>query len=207
MWHDVDQNTEEWLALRSGKVTGSAVAKIMASYGKPFGEPAKRYAVDIAVEHLKGSPIDGPRYINAHMEAGHVEEPIAIALYEEEFFTTVTKGGFFDNGETGVSPDGLVGLDGMVEVKSVVPATHFATLSRNAHDPSYHWQLMFELKESGRSWVDYVSFCQQFYGPKKLIVKRIFAEDCRDDFMKIDIRLDEFQGLVNNTIEKIKESV
>ena len=207
MWHDVEQNTDEWLALRSGLVTGSSVAKIMANYGKAFGEPAKKYAVDIAVERLKGSPIEGARYINAHMEAGHVEEPVARMLYEEEFFSTVTNGGFFENATTGVSPDGLVSDDGLIEIKSVVPATHYNTIKRDQHDPSYHWQLMFELKESGRKWVDYVSFCEQFYKPSQLVVKRIMAADCVEDFDKLEGRLDLFEALVAEIMKNIKERV
>ena len=204
MWRDIEQNTEAWLGYRGGRVTGSAISKVMANYGKAFGEPAKRYAVDIATERLKGSPIQGDRYTNAHMDAGHVEEPIARMLYEDMYFTKVTSGGFFDNEKTGCSPDGLVDFDGMIEIKSVVPATHYDMIKRNAHDPSYHWQLMFELKESGRVWVDYISFCEQFYKPKQLLVKRIYAKDCAEDFAKIDTRLAEFEELVEKITLDIK---
>ena len=47
MWHNIEQNTDDWLVMRSGKLTGSGVSKPMANLGKAFGEPAKKLAVDI----------------------------------------------------------------------------------------------------------------------------------------------------------------
>ena len=71
MWIDCQQNTDEWLDMRAGKVTGSAIGKIMANYGKSFGEPAKKLAVDIAVERITGKRITTNDYKNSHMERGH----------------------------------------------------------------------------------------------------------------------------------------
>ena len=203
VFHNVDQNTDEWLELRAGKVTGSSIAKIMANYGKAFGEPAKKYAADIANERLKGSAIMGDRYTNAHMEAGHAEEPVARMLYEDMTFSTVTNGGFFDNGKTGCSPDGLVGEDGMIEIKSVVPSTHYKVIKTGTFDPSYKWQIMFNLKETGRDWLDYVSFCEQFYQPKRLVVARVLASDSVEFFEKIDTRLLEFEQIVEQITDDI----
>ena len=73
LWINIEQNTDEWFALRAGKVTGSAVSKVMSHFGNPFGEPAKKYAVDIAVEQLTGIPVESG-YSNAHMERGHEED-------------------------------------------------------------------------------------------------------------------------------------
>ena len=80
-----EQNTDEWFELRLGKVTGSSIAKIMANYGKAFGNPAKDLAVDLAVEQLTGKRKEN-NYSNSHMARGHEEEPIARALYEDKFF-------------------------------------------------------------------------------------------------------------------------
>ncbi len=52
MFHSIEQNTPEWLELRAGKATGSAIPKIMANDGKAFGEPAKRLAVEIAINTI-----------------------------------------------------------------------------------------------------------------------------------------------------------
>ena len=105
MFHDVEQNTDEWLDMRIGKLTGSGCSKIMANYGKAFGEPAKKAAVQVAVEQLTGKRSISSCYSNEHMERGHEQEPIARALYEDKYFIDVTNGGFFDCGNTGCSPD------------------------------------------------------------------------------------------------------
>lgn len=202
-WIDIDQNTDEWLALRAGKVTGSPVSKIMANYGKSFGEPAKKYAVDIAVEQLTGVPIGGG-FTNAHMERGHEEEPIARGLYQQTFFREVTNGGFFDNGDTGVSPDGLISTDGIIEIKSAMPSIHYERIRKNAIDSAYRWQCSFELKESGREWLDFVSFCSMFPKDNRLFVVRLYAADLTEDFKKIDLRLIEFFGLVEDIKNRIE---
>ena len=97
MWHDIEQNADEWFLLRAGKVTASSLNKVMANYGKAFGDPAKKYAVDIAVQQITGST-SGGGYSNEHMDRGHEEEPLAKMLYEETYFCDVTNGGFFEDG-------------------------------------------------------------------------------------------------------------
>ncbi len=210
-FHNVAQNTDEpcpccgktWMELRAGKVTGSSISKVMANYGKAFGEPAKKLAVDIAVCELGGSVIQN-EYTNAHMERGHEQEPIARMLYEDTYFTDVTNGGFFDSGREGCSPDGLVGSDGVVEIKSVVNSTHYKCLSNNTFDSAYKWQLNFNLMESGRDWIDFVSFCSTFSNDKRLFVLRLWVDDCYDTFGMIDNRLFEFYELVDNIKHKIR---
>jgi len=202
VFHSIDQNTDEWLEMRGGKVTGSAISKIMANGDKAFGEPAKRLAVDIAIEQIKGAPILN-NYSNDHMERGHEQEPIARALYEDEYFCSVDNGGFFDNGFTGCSPDGLVNTDGVVEIKSVIPSVQYKTIKRGAYDPSYRWQLVFNLKETGRDWIDYISFCAEFPVGNQLFIERIQAESLGVEFDQIEKRLAEFFQLV----EQVKSDV
>ncbi len=196
MFHDIDQNTDEWLDMRNGKVTGSAISKIMANYGKSFGEPAKKLAVDIALAQITGKRQDN-NYTNEHMERGHEQEPIARHHYESEYFCNVDNGGFFDNGFCGCSPDGLIGDFGVLEIKSVIPSVQYKTLKRNSFDPAYKWQLIFNLKETGRSWIDYASFCFDFPEGNKLFVHRVSKTDIAEEFKQIDLRLIEFKSLVD----------
>ena len=114
MWFDICQNTDAWLDLRAGKRTGSSASKIMANFGKAFGDPAKKLAVDIAIERVTGKRIEKDNYTNNHMERGHIQEPLARMKYEETFFVDVTNGGFFDNGNSGCSPDGRVNPNGLI---------------------------------------------------------------------------------------------
>lgn len=198
MWHDVQQNTDEWYLLRSGKITASSLNKVMANYGKAFGDPAKKYAVDIAVQQITGKTTGGG-YTNDHMARGHEEEPLAIMEYEARYFCDVTNGGFFDNGDTGTSPDGLVMANGMTEVKSAIPSVHYARIAKQSYDSAYKWQLVAHLKFAEREWVDFISYCSSFPDDRRLYVHRSYAEDFKKEFSMVDERLDEFRELIEST--------
>ena len=202
---DVDQNTDEWFLLRSGKLTSSKLGTIMANYGKAFGEPAKKYAVNIAIEQITGNPILSD-YTNAHMERGHEQEPFARALYEEETFCDVSNGGFFEGGFVGCSPDGLVSKDGVIEIKSVIGSVHFANIKRQTVDPAYRWQCIGNLKFTGRDWLDFISYCADFPVGKQLYTHRLLQKDLTEEFRMIDSRIAQFENLVHDTKQLILES-
>ena len=196
MFHNVNQSDLDlWLPMRAGKVTGSAISKVMANYGKSFGEPAKKLAVDIAIEQITGKPI-ASTYSNNHMERGHEEEPLARMLYEDEYFCDVTNGGFYDNGDTGCSPDGHVYDDGLVEIKSGIPSIHYQRIKKNSFDSAYKWQLLFNMREAGKDWIDFVSYCSTFTPNKKLFVCRVNASDYKSEYEQIENRLAEFMAMV-----------
>ena len=199
---DIDQNTDEWFALRAGKLTSSKLGTIMANYGKPFGEPAKKYAVTIAIEQITGNPIPSA-YQNDHMIRGHEQEPIARMLYEDQTFCEVDNGGFFESVFIGCSPDGLVDIDGVIEIKSVIAHVHFASIKRQCVDPAYRWQCIGNLKFTGRDWIDFVSYCAEFPADKQLFTHRLYKADLSDEFAMIDARANEFKILVDGTREAI----
>jgi hypothetical protein len=204
MWHNVKQNTEDpcpccgktWGELRTGKVTGSSIAKVMANFGKAFGDPAKKLALQIAVHELGGKPSSN-EYTNHHMQRGHEQEPIARRLYEETYFCTVGNGGFYDNGRTGVSPDGHPDGDGLIEIKCVEEPAHYACLKRKYIDPTYKWQVVFELFQSNSTWIDYVSYCPYFPPEKELIVYRFTQHDFNTEHQMMHSRLKKFFKMVD----------
>jgi len=198
MWIDIEQNEDEWYALRVGKITSSSLSKVMANYGKAFGDPARKYAADIAIGQITGQ-VAGAGYQNAHMERGHIEEPLARACYEDRYFSAVTNGGFYDLGDIGCSPDGLVGEDGMVEIKSAIPSIHYARIKKQSFDAAYKWQLAGNLKFSGRDWLDFISYCHDYPDDKKIYVYRCHSEDFADEFKMIDSRIGEFRELIAET--------
>lgn len=204
IWHDVEQNGEEWDALRLGKATASNFGLIMANDGKAFGEPARRYALQLALEQIKGCKSEFG-FSNDHMERGHEQETIARMLYEEMNFVDVDNGGFFDHETYGDSPDGLVGQDGLVEIKSVIAATHYSTLTRASFDPAYRWQLVGHLDCSGRDWVDFISYCSDFPDGKQLIVYRLTAAECETEIARLRARRKDFLELVADTKRRILE--
>lgn len=197
-FHDVPQNTDEWQALRIGKATASNFGVFMANDGKAFGEPARRYALQLALEQLTGKKAEHS-FSNEHMERGTEQEPIARMLYEAEHFCAVTNGGFFDCELYGDSPDGLVGSDGVLEVKSVIAPTHFATLQRGNFDPSYRWQLIGHLDCTERAWVDFASFCSDFPREQQLAVYRLYREECEAELLRLRSRRTEFLKLIHTT--------
>jgi hypothetical protein len=203
LWHDIQQNTDEWSALRCGKATASQFGCFMANDGRAFGEPAKRYALQIALEICNGYKAEFS-FSNDHTERGHEQEPVARMMYENEYFVDVLNGGFFDWNEYGDSPDGRVGENGIVEIKSVTAAIHYATLRRGSFDPSYRWQLIGHLDCTGRDWVDFVSYCSDFPVEKQLIVHRLYRGDCEKEIERLVARRGEFIGLVQETLRSIQ---
>lgn len=203
VFHDVQQNTEDWQALRLGKVTASNFACFMANEGKAFGEPAKAYALRIALEIATGRRSENG-YSNDHMERGHEQEPIARRLYEDTYFVNVSNGGFFDWGSYGDSPDGLVGSDGGIEIKCVIDKVHYATLLRGSFDPAYRWQLIGHLDCTGRDWFDFVSYCADFPEEKRLLVYRLHRDDYLDEIRRLRERRNEFLNLVQVTLANIQ---
>lgn len=195
-WVDVEQNTDEWVALRCGRIGGSSIGCIMANYGKAFGAPAHKLAVNLAVEQITGQPQESG-YTNDHMQRGHEQEPIARELYEHKMFCDVTNGGYFQSGsDEGCSPDGLVSYDGLIEIKSVIATVQFDTVKRKKLAPAYRWQHFFNLKVSGRKWIDFVSFCAEFPRGKRLFTDRVYREKIWHQINMIDIRIAEFRELI-----------
>lgn len=205
-FHDVQQNTEAWDALRLGKPTASNFACFMANYGKAFGEPANRYALQIALEQLTGKKAEHS-FTNEHMERGHEQEPVAKMLYAEEHFAEVLNGGFFDCGTHGDSPDGRIAERGLIEVKAVIASTHYATILRGSYDPSYKWQLVGHLDCTGRDWVDFVSYCSDFPLGSQLCVYRLHREECEDELSMLRERREQFLKLIDATRARIQERI
>lgn len=203
IFHDVEQNTDEWMEMRIGIVTASNYATFMANDGKDFGDPAKRYALQIALERITGRK-SGASYTNEHMQRGHEQEPIARMLYEHENFVDVINGGFFTNGQWGDSPDGLIGDDGVIEIKSVIASTHYETLKRKSFDPAYRWQLAGHLDATGRDWVDFVSYCDDFPARSQLIIYRSTRDDMKIEIEKLAARREKFLELIATTLESLK---
>lgn len=204
-FHDIEQNSDAWFALRLGKATASNFACFMSNEGKAFGEPAKRYALKLALERITGEREENG-YTNEHMERGHEQEPIARMLYEEAWFVDVTNGGFFDCGEYGDSPDGLVGDDGAIEIKCVIPSVHYATMLRGSFDPTYRWQLVGHLDCTGREWVDFFSYCGLFPESTRGIAYRLYREQCEDELKRLRERRAEFLALVQSIQNTIREA-
>lgn len=169
------QGTDEWLAARRGIVTASIVGQLITpSTIRPANNDKSRALTTLLVaERITGW--SDPVYVSDDMMRGTLDEPIARAKYAEHY-APVTELGFMvlDEpwGRLGYSPDGLVGDEGLIEIKSRRAKTQLATILRDEVPAENMAQIQAGLLVSGRQWCDYVSFC----GGMPLYVRRVHAD-------------------------------
>jgi len=169
---DIIQGTDEWHDQRRGIVTASIVGRLLTTTGKVANNDTSRAtAATLVAERITGWT--DPVYVSDDMLRGTNDEPFAIAAYSEWVERPVVTTGFMvrdDWGfDLGYSPDGLVGDDGLVEVKSRRAKKQLQTILDDAVPAENMAQLQCGLLVSGRAWIDYVSFC----GGMPLYVKRV----------------------------------
>lgn len=201
-WVDVEQNTNEWLSLRIGKITASKFGSIINTGS--FGKVANDYALSVALERIKGIPSVN-QIKTYHMKRGHEQESIAKSLYEATYFCEVTNGGFFYDDNFGDSPDGLVGSNGGIEIKSVIDSVQRANIKRGKYDPSYHGQIIGHLESSEREWFDFVSYCADYPEGKQLFVDRLYRDEFKKEIEHLKERKIEFNKLVESIVKEINE--
>lgn len=156
------QGSDAWLEQRRGMVTASVVGQLITpSTIKPASNDKSRTLVaQLVAERITGY-VD-PQYVSDDMFRGHEDEPRAIAKYEEWRGVTVDAVGFMIRRQPtwtlGYSPDGLVGDDGLVEVKAPRAKKHLQTILSGEVPPEHMAQCQAGLLVSGRKWLDYLSY-------------------------------------------------
>jgi len=193
LFHNVVQGSDLWFQLRLGQITSSNFACIMANYGKAFGEPAKKYAMRVAIESITGKRLE--TYSNGFMERGIELEPFARDKYEETTGKIVNPGGFMEYGRFGDSIDGLIDDKGGIEIKSVLYNTHFKRLLEGGIDNAYKWQVQGHIWIHDLDYCDWVSFCPEFPKSKSLYIFRVERNDSM--ISQMEERLEKFVKLVD----------
>jgi hypothetical protein len=166
--HDVDQKSDEWNALRIGRITGSIMHKFMTKSrkGDGLGETSLNAVYEIMAQQLTGIDETPDLSKNIHIQRGNELEPRAIAEYEIETFNVVKQVGFIEIDHlVGGSPDGLVGDDGLIEVKCKNNANHLRSIidARNGIiDKAHVIQMQFLMWITDRKWCDYVLYNENF---------------------------------------------
>lgn len=159
MYEDVQQGSAEWHQMRLGRVTASRVADIIAKTTKGYAASRANYAAQLICERLTGTPTES--FTNAAMLWGVEMEPEARAAYEFNRAAKVQQVAFVTHptiADAGCSPDGLVGADGLVEIKCPLTATHIETLVGKAVPAKYVTQVQWQMACTGRQWTDFVSY-------------------------------------------------
>jgi len=190
--HEIEQNTEEWMLIRQGKFTASSFADLFATKTTAQYKKAIRKVV---FERLTGESPES--FKSDYMDRGHELEIFAKEAYEIYSFETVNPGGFFELNEwIGASPDGLIGEDGQIEIKSPAYNTFIDYILSDKVPSEYTYQIQGQLYVTGRKWSDFVA-----YHPKlPLIVKRVYPDPVIIEQIKtaLDIAISEAKFMIEN---------
>jgi hypothetical protein len=194
---ECDQGTEEWLAARMGIPTASKFATVMAK-GRDGGDSKTRrlYLHQLAGELLTGKPME--HYSNDHMERGKEWEPDARNLYAFMHDVEPQLVGFIRNGQKGCSPDSLIGSDGGLEIKGVLPHIQVERLLANKLPPEHKAQVQGNIWIAEREWWDFASDCPGL----PLFVIREHRDD--DYIWKLETAVDEFNSELSEVVERIR---
>ena len=166
IYNELVQGTDEWFKVRLGKLTASK-SQAIANNGKGL----ETLCFEKVAEIISGTREDS--YKNADMDRGNEQETLARSAYEMETGNQVKTVGFVELDErVGCSPDGLVGDDGLVEIKCHNGSKMVQLLFSNKIDTKYVWQIQFQMYVTGRQYVDYVGFNENFPNLKIIRVIR-----------------------------------
>ncbi|AQX30634.1 MULTISPECIES: lambda exonuclease family protein [Bartonella] len=156
----MEQRTPEWFQARLGKVTASNINSIVDKTAK--GSPTSKYEeykLKLIGERLTG--ITSLSYETHAMRWGRKYEDSAIQKYSLRRLVTVTRCGFIPHPTiemAGASPDGLIGDEGLIEVKCPQLTTYTRFLLDSEIKPEYILQMQFQMACTGRKWCDFVSY-------------------------------------------------
>ena len=159
-YHDIEQGSDEWHALRRGVITASTISKLITGTGKPANNDTSRaQLLQLLAERVTGE--SEASFSSDDMARGHLLEPLARNIYAAHR-APVQECGFvtadFDRTVIGYSPDGLVGDDGLIEIKSPRQKNHFRSLLNDEVPAEYVPQVQTGLAVTGRAWCDYISY-------------------------------------------------
>jgi putative phage-type endonuclease len=206
-WLEYEQGSEDWLAARIGMLTASKVADAISCLknGEP-SQKSKDLVIDLIAERLSGNPT--PMYVNSAMMWGLDNEPGARRSYEIATGNMVELCGlaYHDNIDTfGASPDGLIGDDGLIEIKCPETATHIEWVINGTVPEKHVPQMLAQLAVTGRKWCDFVSYDPRLPTGYNLFIRRF--EPSPGEIEALEAQVFSFLGTVNYTMKKLTEVI
>ncbi len=196
---DPPQGSLEWLAQRAGRMTASRFADVLA---KPDTAAYRGYLLQIVTERLTGQPQESG-FINDAMIWGTATEPLARAAYEVNTGELVTECGLILRDDwIGGSPDGLVGDDGLIEIKCPKSTTHIDWIDAQRLPAKHKAQVQGLMLVTGRKWAHFVS-----YDPRMPEHLRLWIRDVEADAKYQQELLDKlmaFRAEAEKMIEKLQ---
>ena len=190
--HNFEQRTDEWYAIRRGKMSASNAETIIAN-----GKGLETYIYNLMAEYY--SSAEKENYVNADMQRGIDLEPEA--KIEFQFYTglDIKEVGCVELNEYILaSPDGLIGDDGLIEIKCPNDSIYFKLLLSNNIKPEYIAQMQMQMYVTDRQYCYFVSYNPNF--EKSLYIKKINRDEEMIEKLK--------KGLERGTqlIKEIKEN-
>ena len=206
MTQDIEQRSDEWHAARCGSLGASQIADAISKSkdGKGPGATSTNLKARLVVERLTGVQEDS--FKNAAMQHGIDSEEAARLAYEARTGSFVTEAGLYKHPlleGTHASPDGLVGEDGLVEIKCPNSATHIDTLRTGKIPTKYVYQMQWQVRCTDRQWCDFVSFDPRLPDNLRLFVKRIHRDAEMLAKLEADVKL--FLDGVKADVELLQE--
>lgn len=183
------QGTEEWRLARVGSLGSSRMADAIARTRTGWGASRGNLMAELLIERLTGRPTE--TYQSPAMRWGTETEPEARAEYEFQRDVEIQQVGLVRHPtirNAHASPDGLVGADGLVEIKCPLTATHLETLLSGDLPAKYWTQVWWQMACTGRQWCDYVSFDPRVPQRMRLYVKRIHRNNDTIAQLEVDAR-------------------
>lgn len=195
---DIEQRSLEWYKLRASKFTGSDFYIVM---GKK-GITRSNLILKKACERINGY-IEEETYTNKDIQRGIELEPKARLLYEIKTNNKVEEIAFCELDDfTGCSPDGLVGDDGIIEIKSPKDTIYLDRCITGEIPQEYMIQMQFNMYVLDRKWCDFVNYNENFKD-KPILIQRV--ERNEEIIEEIKAKLEEAKQEVQDIIEKFKK--
>jgi len=200
---NIEQGSDEWKQARLGHVTASNMADVM-SKGKGSAEAVGRYKYKVKLVAERLTQTSGESFTNAAMEWGIEQEQFACIEYEASRNVFVERTGFWLHSKIqwlGVSPDRLVGDEGLIEVKCPNTTTHLGYLFENRIPPDYYKQIQCQLWVTGRQWCDFVSYDPRLPKRNQLLIVRTERDESL--IKEMEAETIQFLSEVNQLIIKL----
>ena len=196
----MEQRSDEWFKARLGKVTASRICDVLAATSTAAYQ---NYQAQLIAERLTGEPYES--HVTSAMQWGIEKEEDARSLYEFMTDETVMEIGFvphFVIKESGASPDGLIGLNGQIEIKCPNTATHIKTLTTRKIEKKYRNQMTWQMACTGRAWCDFVSYDPRLPAEHNLCVIRFERDD--EEVKEMELAVKQFIRSLDDKISKMK---
>ena len=201
---ELQQNTEEWLKYKCGRLGGSSIADMLTRTKTGWGAGRLNLKARLVAERLTGCPTES--YKSKAMEYGTETEAEACNVYGFMRDVDPVAVGYVDHPTiewAGCSPDRLIGEDGLIQVKCPNTATHISSLLGGSVDGGYFKQMQWEMACTGRQWCDYVTYDKRLPPEMQLHVTHI----TRDHVMIANLEQEAmiFLKEVDETVQALRE--